>query len=62
MCGGTMGSFISNPAEVALIRMTADGTLPPGKRRNYKNAFNALGRLTQNMYIGTNLECQITLL
>ncbi|XP_026326305.1 mitochondrial 2-oxoglutarate/malate carrier protein-like, partial [Hyposmocoma kahamanoa] len=45
MCGGVVGSFFGNPAEVALIRMTADGTLPPEKRRNYKNVFNALGRM-----------------
>lgn len=41
---GAVGSFVGNPAEVALIRMTADGRLPPEKRRNYKNVFNALRR------------------
>lgn len=27
---GCAGSIVGNPAEVALIRMTADGRLPPG--------------------------------
>ncbi|KAJ0174447.1 hypothetical protein K1T71_009555 [Dendrolimus kikuchii] len=44
---GAVGAFIGTPAEVALIRMTADGRLPPEKRRNYKNVFNALGRITR---------------
>lgn len=42
---GCAGSIVGNPAEVALIRMTADGRLPPAERRNYKNAFNALTRI-----------------
>ncbi|XP_045775300.1 mitochondrial 2-oxoglutarate/malate carrier protein-like [Maniola jurtina] len=46
MVAGGLGAFVGNPAEVALIRMTADGRLPPEKRRNYKNVFNALSRIT----------------
>lgn len=42
---GASGAFIGTPAEVALIRMTSDGTLPVDKRRNYKNVFNALARI-----------------
>ncbi|KAI6179251.1 hypothetical protein M3Y98_00590300 [Aphelenchoides besseyi] len=30
---------------VALIRMTGDGRLPVEQRRNYKNVFNAIGRI-----------------
>lgn len=44
MIAGGIGAFIGTPAEVALIRMTADGRLPPEQRRNYKNVFNALAR------------------
>lgn len=44
MAAGAAGAFVGNPAEVALIRMTADGRLPPEKRRNYTNVFDALGR------------------
>ncbi len=37
---------VGTPAEVALIRMTADGRLPANERRGYKNVFNALYRIT----------------
>ncbi|XP_076285635.1 mitochondrial 2-oxoglutarate/malate carrier protein [Lasioglossum baleicum] len=42
---GCVGAFVGTPAEVALIRMTADGRLPLAERRNYKNVFNALVRI-----------------
>ncbi|XP_023178028.1 mitochondrial 2-oxoglutarate/malate carrier protein [Drosophila hydei] len=44
---GAAGAFIGTPAEVALIRMTSDGRLPPEERRNYKNVGNALARITR---------------
>ncbi|KAJ8715273.1 hypothetical protein PYW08_005254 [Mythimna loreyi] len=47
MGAGAFGAWIGTPAEVALIRMTADGRLPKEKRRNYRNVFNALGRITR---------------
>ncbi|XP_032519352.2 mitochondrial 2-oxoglutarate/malate carrier protein-like [Danaus plexippus] len=47
MIAGGIGAFIGTPAEVALIRMTADGRLPPEQRRNYKNVFNALARISR---------------
>lgn len=31
MIAGCIGSFVGTPAELTLIRMTADGRLPPGK-------------------------------
>jgi len=43
--GGGVGALVGVPAEVALIRMTADGRLPPENRRNYKHVFNALSRI-----------------
>lgn len=46
VAGGT-GAFIGTPAEVSLVRMTADGRLPPEQRRNYKNVFNALARIVR---------------
>lgn len=42
---GGIGAFVGTPAEVALIRMTADGRLPAAERRGYKNVFNALTRI-----------------
>ncbi|KAL1465126.1 hypothetical protein WDU94_004717 [Cyamophila willieti] len=43
---GATGAFVGTPAEVALVRMTADGRLPLAERRNYKNVFHALYRIT----------------
>ena len=44
---GAAGAVVGTPAEVALIRMTADGRRPPELRRNYKNVFEALARITR---------------
>eukprot|EP00914_Ancora_sagittata_P022541 GHVO01044768.1.p1 GENE.GHVO01044768.1~~GHVO01044768.1.p1 ORF type:complete len:198 (+),score=19.06 GHVO01044768.1:261-854(+) len=46
MTAGAVGSFIGTPAEISLIRMTADGRLPKAEQRGYKNVFNALSRIT----------------
>ncbi|CAH1772442.1 unnamed protein product [Owenia fusiformis] len=43
---GAIGAFVGTPAEISLIRMTADGRLPAAERRNYTSAFNALSRIT----------------
>ncbi|KAJ8448096.1 hypothetical protein Cgig2_031820 [Carnegiea gigantea] len=48
MCGltaGAIGASVGSPADLALIRMQADATLPVAQRRNYKNAFHALYRI-----------------
>ncbi|XP_060525813.1 mitochondrial 2-oxoglutarate/malate carrier protein-like isoform X8 [Cylas formicarius] len=45
MFAGVCGAFVGTPAEVALIRMTSDGRLPPDQRRNYKNVIDALIRI-----------------
>lgn len=47
LTAGGLGAFVGTPAEVALIRMTADGRLPAEQRRNYKNVFNALARIVR---------------
>lgn len=47
MTAGMAGAFVGTPAEVALIRMTADGRLPLAERRNYKSVFDALLRITK---------------
>ena len=47
MTAGASGAFIGTPAEVALVRMTADGRLPVELRRGYSNVFNALARITR---------------
>ncbi|CAO2831874.1 unnamed protein product [Amaranthus hypochondriacus] len=48
LCGltaGAIGACFGSPADLALIRMQADATLPLAQRRNYKNAFHALYRI-----------------
>ncbi|XP_017784992.1 PREDICTED: mitochondrial 2-oxoglutarate/malate carrier protein [Nicrophorus vespilloides] len=47
MSAGVAGAFVGTPAEVALIRMTADGRLPLAERRNYKNVADALMRISK---------------
>lgn len=42
---GGIAAFISCPAEVTLVRISNDSTLPPDKRRNYKGVFNAFTRI-----------------
>uniref|UniRef100_A0A8B9PFR8 Solute carrier family 25 member 11 n=1 Tax=Apteryx owenii TaxID=8824 RepID=A0A8B9PFR8_APTOW len=53
MTAGATGAFVGTPAEVALIRMTADGRLPPGERRGYRNVFDALLRITREEGVPT---------
>eukprot|EP00270_Netrium_digitus_P011946 TRINITY_DN382_c0_g1_i1.p1 TRINITY_DN382_c0_g1~~TRINITY_DN382_c0_g1_i1.p1 ORF type:complete len:325 (-),score=75.71 TRINITY_DN382_c0_g1_i1:340-1230(-) len=48
-CGltaGAIGASVGSPADLALIRMQADSTLPAAQRRGYKNAFHALYRIS----------------
>ncbi|XP_060710468.1 mitochondrial 2-oxoglutarate/malate carrier protein [Hemiscyllium ocellatum] len=47
MTAGAIGAFVGTPAEVSLIRMTADGRLPVDQQRGYTNVFNALIRITR---------------
>nr|XP_009862380.1 mitochondrial 2-oxoglutarate/malate carrier protein [Ciona intestinalis] len=47
MTAGACGAFVGTPAEVSLIRMTADGRLPPEQQRGYTSVFNALSRMVQ---------------
>lgn len=44
---GFLGSVIGNPADVSMIRMQADPTLPPAERRNYKHVFDAFSRIVK---------------
>jgi len=42
LCAGGTGALIGTPAEVSLIRMQYDTTLPAAERRGYKNVVDAL--------------------
>lgn len=49
-CGltaGGLGALIGTPADLTLIRMQADNTLPPEQRRNYKNVADAFVRIVR---------------
>jgi len=53
MTAGGLGSLVGTPAEISLIRMTADGRLPKAEQRGYTNVFNALYRITSEEGITT---------
>lgn len=44
---GTCAALIGNPAEVALVRMTADSRVPEAQRRNYRGVVDALTRVVK---------------
>ncbi|KAJ8320038.1 hypothetical protein KUTeg_001628 [Tegillarca granosa] len=44
---GGIGAFVGTPAEISLIRMTADGRLPKDQQRGYKHVGDALMRITK---------------
>lgn len=48
MSAGFVGSLIGNPADLALVRIQADTTLPPNERRGYTNVFNAFSRIVKD--------------
>lgn len=48
MFAGFVGSCVGNPADLALVRFQADHTLPPEMRRNYKNVFDAFGKIIKD--------------
>ena len=45
LLAGGIGSIVGTPADLILIRMQSDSTLPIEKRRNYKNVFDAFRRI-----------------
>jgi len=53
MSAGGFAAMVGTPAEVALIRMSADGMAPPDQRRGYKNVFNALSRIAREEGVAT---------
>ena len=45
MVSGGIAALISCPAEVTLVRISNDNTLPPESRRNYKGVADAFQRI-----------------
>lgn len=48
LIAGGIGAAVGNPADVAMVRMQADGRLPPAQRRNYKSVVDAISQMTKN--------------
>ncbi|CAN8314764.1 unnamed protein product [Cochlearia groenlandica] len=42
---GAIGAAVGNPADVAMVRMQADGRLPLIERRNYKSVLDAISQM-----------------
>lgn len=47
LIAGAIGAAVGNPADVAMVRMQADGRLPPDQRRNYKSVVDAITRMAR---------------
>ncbi|XP_062190885.1 mitochondrial uncoupling protein 5-like [Phragmites australis] len=48
LIAGGVGAAVGNPADVAMVRMQADGRLPLAERRNYRSVGDAIGRMARN--------------
>lgn len=48
LIAGGIGAAVGNPADVAMVRMQADGRLPAAQRRNYKSVVDAITQMTKN--------------
>ncbi|KAL3584312.1 hypothetical protein D5086_015373 [Populus alba] len=48
LISGAVGAAVGNPADVAMVRMQADGRLPIEQRRNYKSVVDALGQMSKH--------------
>ncbi|KAH6822616.1 uncoupling protein 5 [Perilla frutescens var. hirtella] len=48
LIAGGVGAAVGNPADVAMVRMQADGRLPLDQRRNYKSVVDAISQMTKN--------------
>lgn len=47
LIAGAIGAAVGNPADVAMVRMQADGRLPPAQRRNYKSVVDAISQMAR---------------
>ncbi|XP_051117645.1 mitochondrial uncoupling protein 4-like [Andrographis paniculata] len=48
LIAGGIGAAVGNPADMAMVRMQADGRLPPEQRRDYKSVVDALRRIRRS--------------
>ncbi|XP_043713567.1 mitochondrial uncoupling protein 5-like [Telopea speciosissima] len=47
LIAGGIGAAVGNPADVAMVRMQADGRLPAAQRRNYKSVVDAITQMSK---------------
>ncbi|KAL3514257.1 hypothetical protein ACH5RR_026974 [Cinchona calisaya] len=47
LLAGGIGAAVGNPADVAMVRMQADGRLPVSERRNYKGVVDAITKMSR---------------
>lgn len=47
LVAGGIGAAVGNPADVAMVRMQADGRLPASQRRNYKSVVDAISQMAK---------------
>ncbi|WCJ40780.1 dicarboxylate carrier 2 [Euphorbia peplus] len=47
LIAGGIGAAVGNPADLAMVRMQADGRLPIHQRRNYTGVIDAIGRMSK---------------
>ncbi|CAI9116166.1 OLC1v1017246C1 [Oldenlandia corymbosa var. corymbosa] len=53
LVAGGIGAAVGNPADVAMVRMQADGRLPVSQRRNYKGVMDAITKMSREEGIGS---------
>lgn len=53
LIAGGIGAAVGNPADVAMVRMQADGRLPPTQRRNYTSVIDAIRRMSKQEGVGS---------
>lgn len=47
LVAGAIGAMVGNPADVAMVRMQADGRLPAHQRRNYRSVVDAIASMSK---------------
>mmetsp|Transcript_1734 Transcript_1734/g.3861 ORF Transcript_1734/g.3861 Transcript_1734/m.3861 type:complete len:294 (-) Transcript_1734:204-1085(-) len=52
LAAGGLGAIVGSPADLSLIRMQADGTLPAAERRNYSGVAHALTDIVKKEGLG----------
>lgn len=48
LAAGGLGALVGSPADLSLIRMQADSTLPEAQKRHYKGVGDALTRIVKD--------------